>query len=101
MKLTDLEPRWITPDIFIFRSPSGRGNLLCCPRVRMNHTEQWELFEKAALEGCGKNAVVVGWKEDCVWNYAGSDFNTMTVTPSIDASASGNWHGFITNGEIQ
>ena len=27
-------------------------------------------------------------------------FETMTVTPSLDGSAAGNWHGFITNGEI-
>ena len=29
------------------------------------------------------------------------NFATMTITPSIDASASGNWHGFIVNGEIR
>lgn len=95
MKLTDLEPRWLTPDVFIFRSPVGHGNWLSCPRIRMNHREQWDLFEQEM-----KDQVVVGWKEDCMWKYEGSDFNQMTVTPSIDASASGNWHGFITNGLI-
>lgn len=41
---------------------------------------------------------------DCQWIVAGgieaATFETMTVTPSIDGSAGGNWHGFITNGEI-
>jgi len=45
---------------------------------------------------------IVGIKDDYSWNFeAGGDFNTLTVTPSIDASASGNWHGHITNGEIK
>ena len=36
------------------------------------------------------------------WALSNLDnFDTMTVTPSIDASGSGNWHGFITNGEIK
>lgn len=95
MRLTDLDPRWLTPDVFIFRSPVGHGYWLPCPRVRMTGYEQFDLFEREMGD-----AVVVGWKEDCVWNYAGSDFETMTVTPSVDASSSGNWHGFITNGEI-
>lgn len=38
------------------------------------------------------------------WNIAGgieaASFDTLTVTPSLDGSAGGNWHGFITNGEI-
>lgn len=36
----------------------------------------------------------------CIWDLLGQDdFETLTLTPSIDASASGHWHGFITNGE--
>lgn len=30
-----------------------------------------------------------------------ASFESLTVTPSIDGSAGGNWHGFITNGEIK
>lgn len=101
MKLTDLDPRWLTPDVFIFRSPTGHGDFLCCPRIKMTKAEQHKLFEAAQMEPTGKSSVIVGWKEDCVWKYEGSNFNTMTVTPSIDASASGNWHGFITNGQIR
>lgn len=26
---------------------------------------------------------------------------TLTLTPSVDASKHGHWHGFITNGEIR
>lgn len=44
---------------------------------------------------------VVDCRADYAWNMIGEDFATMSVTPSIDASASGHWHGFITNGEIR
>jgi hypothetical protein len=35
-----------------------------------------------------------------VWNRTGDTFETMTLTPSIDGSGVGHWHGFITNGEV-
>jgi hypothetical protein len=38
------------------------------------------------------------------WQIAGgienASFQTMTLTPSLDGSPAGNWHGFITNGHI-
>lgn len=41
---------------------------------------------------------------DHQWAIAGgienASFETLTVTPSIDGSAGGNWHGFVTNGDI-
>jgi hypothetical protein len=41
---------------------------------------------------------------DHQWAVAGgieqAAFETLTVTPSLDGSAAGLWHGFITNGEI-
>jgi hypothetical protein len=41
---------------------------------------------------------------DCQWTVAGgiesASFETISVTPSLDGSAGGNWHGFITDGQI-
>jgi hypothetical protein len=34
------------------------------------------------------------------WTFCGVDFETLTVTTSLDASASGHWHGFIAGGQI-
>lgn len=39
-----------------------------------------------------------GWK--ITGGIENASFETMTVTPSIDGSAGGLWHGFITNGQI-
>lgn len=39
---------------------------------------------------------------ETVWTIArGSGFDDISLTPSVDASAHGHWHGFITNGEAQ
>lgn len=99
MKLIDLEPRWITPDIFIFRSPSGAGDWLTCKRVPLSG--QYRFLAEHCKAETAKGKHIVGMKDDYCWNFeAGASFETLTVTPSIDASASGNWHGFITNGLI-
>ena len=42
------------------------------------------------------------WITPMCWEFiANGDFNTLTVTPSIDASASGNWYGFISEGWVK
>lgn len=39
---------------------------------------------------------------ETIWAIAGGDnFSNISVTPSVDASQHGHWHGFITNGEIK
>ncbi len=35
-----------------------------------------------------------------LWTRTGEDFETLTLTPSINAEAAGHWHGFVTNGNI-
>lgn len=104
MKLTDLAPEWITPDMFVFKNPTGGDDWLTCKRVPMTNKEQHKLIygdwmdESTKTKWCGK--CVVATNPDVAWHFEGNDFATLTVSPSIDASASGNWHGFIKNGEI-
>lgn len=98
MRLTELEPRWIHPNVFLFKCPHCQKDLLSCKNVVMGTQAQHDLFEAALGEDW--NMIVVGCKEDKAWQFSGTDFATMTITPSIDASASGHWHGHITNGAI-
>jgi hypothetical protein len=104
MKLTDLEPEWLTPDVFIFKNPTGGKSWLTCKRVEMTLKEQYQLVygdwddEETKTKWCGKRVVFCDL--NAAWNFIGNDFSTLTVTSSIDASRSGDWHGFITNGEI-
>ena len=109
MKLTDLSPEWLSPDMFIFKNPTGGDDWLTCKCRVMRHKEQrilvWGYDEgdydcqpETATKWEGINVVLC--EDKCAWNFSGTDFNTLTVTPSVDASKSGNWHGHITNGVI-
>jgi hypothetical protein len=98
MKLTDLQPAWLSPDVFIFKNPTGGSDWLTCKRVRMPSHEQYALIYEKNPQYVGQTVVCT--VPDMVWRFDGNDFAAMTVTPSLDFSASGNWHGFITNGQI-
>lgn len=100
MKLIDLEPLWLSPDVFMFKSPIEGGDWITCKRIPMSLSDQWELADEKAPKDIPRNRIVP-CKADISWKFQGNDFNTLTVTPSIDGSKSGNWHGFITNGEIK
>lgn len=39
---------------------------------------------------------------ETVWTITGGDsFENLSLSPSVDASKAGHWHGFITNGEVR
>ena len=99
MKLVELEPKWIHPNLFIFKCPHCRKDILSCKNVVMPFTKQHELFEKEW--GDNWPALVVGCQDSMAWTFSGTDFANLTVNPSIDASKSGHWHEYITNGEIR
>ena len=106
MRLTELDPRWIHPNVFAFLCPHCRKFYLICKNVEMKKSEQYELFEKEF--GPDWNERVVPAKPEMAWTITGTVppgnaafIQDCTVTPSIDASASGHWHGFITAGEIK
>lgn len=37
----------------------------------------------------------------CAWTIDSQDFETMTVSPSLNAEPAGHWHGHIQAGEIK
>lgn len=109
MKLIELDPRWLNEarTLLMFRCPHcadkpvGHGGVfLTAKSVPMSHKAQWEAFYANDLNPHGKGAIIVGTKDEQAWGISG-DFDSLTVTPSIDASASGHWHGFITGGEVR
>ena len=112
MKLTDLDPRWLLLDGkrvgFIFRSPTKPMWWQSCLFQPTKHGDQKALFN-AALDVQGTNreyafSTVQGCNESCGWSPSPTPdeatFETINVTPSIDGSAGGLWHGYITNGQI-
>jgi hypothetical protein len=79
---------------------------LTCKRVPMTRTAQCELWkdqfdwDQEYQEAEWGSVTVILCKPECAWTMSTSDFETMTVTPSIDASAAGHWHGYLAAGEI-
>lgn len=114
MRLTDLDPRWwgdgterrlgvsfacphchLTPQPvrlgIAFANPQDGGPpspvvTRTMPREIRDHLHERRTFD-----------VPPG----CLWQRTGETFDTLTLTPSVDASASGHWHGFVTAGDIQ
>lgn len=104
MKLTDLNPRWLTMSQYTLP-----GGTLCFPRWSgekrvgcgvtfddpTNPQQRLGVFFENPIDGLPP---ADGQK---LWHREGDSFDNLTLTPSIDASASGGWHGFITKGNIQ
>lgn len=103
MKLVDLSPRWISFDgnakaALIFLCPCCRKIWLTCTFQPIKMSTQMELYRP---EGEASGGQAVPSRQDFAWARQGDSFHTLTVTPSIDASASGHWHGWIANGETR
>lgn len=97
MRLIDLEPRWIHPNLFIFKCPHCREVLLSCKNIAMSFDDEQNIFDKAF--GDDWPMLIVPCKPETAWTFNGQDFATLSVMPSLNANASGHWHGFISNGE--
>lgn len=118
MRLADLDPRWFSEE-----GRHGQGLTFECPccRGRPNAVRLGVAFVPpldggapiqisgppngfevlcAALwpvEQVGTDIVPPG----VYWQRSGDNFETLTLSPSVDASKAGHWHGFITNGEVR
>ena len=99
MRLIDLKPRWYAleeggPRVGLsFLCPHCMSQRLC---VSFHHKGR-ELMDDTYI-----HAHHGGDEREHIWNLdSAEDFNTLTLSPSIDASKSGHWHGFIQGGEIR
>jgi hypothetical protein len=119
MRLTDLDPRWLIEDGrkigFVFKSPidpkwwqtcffeAGRKLFSCTDLdCYAQHGHPCSHSQAGLVAAAG---APVSWFQgctrSCAWTAHGAlDFASLTVTPSLDGSAGGLWHGFITNGQI-
>ena len=100
MKLSELEPQWLSENMFAFLCPHCSGIWLTCKNAVMEHKVQRDLAAAAGLEA-GPPYMIVLSAKNTTWTWNTLNFEIMSVTPSIDASASGHWHGFITQGKIK
>lgn len=95
MRLTDLDPRW-----FVLEEGGPRvGLTFLCPHCRA--ARLGVAFHHSATAAIEDGYIAAKSHDTAhVWTLTGpDDFGALTLTPSIDASAVGHWHGFVTNGE--
>lgn len=95
MKLAELEPRWFGAEGQRF------GLTFLCPHCRntrigvaFHHHGHGQMEDSYIIAHHGADDT------QHIWDLQGQeDFATLTLTPSIDASKAGHWHGFVTGGE--
>jgi hypothetical protein len=115
MRLVDLEPRWfdvsgvggaidgvtfLCPCAWCIANPGKRVRL----GIQFTPIGQDRVVAAMTLEEKLRHVHELGTFDvppGIIWTRTGETFDTLTLTPSVDASASGHWHGFITNGEIR
>lgn len=120
MKLADLNPRW-----FAEEGRRGQGVLFDCPGCRAgvcaDAKDGGRPFRLAVaitpLDGGAPfpikkmetlfSAIEAAEGEEwtgrvvppgIVWGRTGETFETLSISPSVDASASGHWHGHVSEG---
>lgn len=95
MRLLALNPRWATDS---YSAPSGGWRLgvtFECPCCKgTSRATRLAVFFANPPDGG------VPPSNRNLWMREGDTFDTLTLTPSIDASASGHWHGFIKGGQV-
>jgi hypothetical protein len=114
MRLSELQPKWLEVEGrrlgFVFRCPHCRTEWLSCFFTPMPHIAgddyhdcQYALFLTVLPDVEAHE--VVPCKRDYAWSCSPpvdqATFENLSVTPSLDASKSGHWHGHITAGEIR
>lgn len=104
MKLTELDPRWWALHSVATGSDTIKlGLTFECPcgckgterETRLGVPIDPPIDPQRLLQ----NTTWIGYPT--MWKRGGESFDALTLTPSIDASQHGHWHGHITNGEIR
>jgi hypothetical protein len=96
MRLVDLDPGWWTEH----EGRSGMGVVFECPHCKADGRDFTHLGVWFANPIDGGPPASPECRPVPRWQRTGDTFETLTLTPSIDVSKCGHWHGHITNGEI-
>lgn len=105
MTLLELDPRWACDaDIVIggvkhhYNNRHGMAvsfDCPCCIKAKRETIQRLAVWFANPIDNLPPTDDAT-----TLWNRVGETFETLTLSPSIDASKYGHWHGFITKGEI-
>ena len=110
MRLTELDPRWaVDADIVLggvvrhYENRHGMAVSFECPHcvAREAATGDKRVIRLAVWFANPIDGLAPTDDASHLWNRTGETFETLTLTPSVDASSDGHWHGFIRNGAIE
>lgn len=103
MRLTDLNPSWVVDAVLVLggtaRTYEGRHGMVVsfeCPCCLGTHrATRLAVWFANPIDGepATDDATTL-------WQREGESFETLTLSPSVDASEHGHWHGFIREGAI-
>lgn len=106
MILTELDPRWLR----ISAAPDGWkcGVSFKCPHCRDLRLAVWFTVPVRIGNPLTPDEEAV-WRRLAeahlagrnLWARTGESFETLTLSPSIDCSSDGHWHGFIEGGMVK
>lgn len=105
MQLIELNPRWVVENY----NRSGMGLSFDCPVCKRQRLSIWYANPidggapyplEPITEAMSEEAKKFITARNNRWQRSGDSFESLTLLPSIDASAAGHWHGFITKGQI-
>ncbi len=104
VKLTDLEPRW-----FVHTNTGVTGMSFLCPHCRK--TRLAVQFHHTAPAAMKSDPSLHHTLDTFIWQITGDapsfgeethgGFEHVSLTPSVDASKLGHWHGWIIGGEVR
>lgn len=96
MRLTELNPHWYVLEA---GGPVVGISFQCphCQKERLGVA-----FHRDANDPM-RDAYIMARSPETkhIWMATGDTFDGLTLSPSVDASAFGHWHGFIVAGEIK
>ena len=106
MRLLDLSPRWMT----LREGGDIVGISFRCPHCASGERGETTYLGVKFAQTIDRDGVDVderAWPtymlehpSEHFWERSGDTFDTLTLSPSVDASAHGHWHGFIRGGEV-
>lgn len=100
MRLNELNPKWIA----LKENGDAIGVTFLCPHCRQVHVGVY-FAQPVDIDGVlgidpSLPLFIAQHPENLYWQRNGDTFEALTLTPSIDTSQHGHWHGFVTNGEV-
>lgn len=95
MRLTELDPRW-----YSVQGDVRHGMTFECPHCPSSGTRLAIALHVDGTKFDPDPANPQQWAagETVLTVTGGATFEDISLTPSVDASKHGHWHGFITNG---